>query len=57
MHRFQVQVRDAAGKTAKKSFDLAVRKALIAVPSRRKVGLAVAACRDQPRLGHGRGRS
>lgn len=40
MHRFQVQVRDAAGKTAKKSFDLAVRKALIAVPSREKVGLA-----------------
>jgi|GEM_PF-1202446 len=40
VHRFQVQVRDASGKMAKKSFDLAIRKGLIAVPSREKAGLA-----------------
>ena len=40
LHRFQVQAKDSLGKTARKSFDLAVRKGLIVVPSREKAGLA-----------------
>lgn len=40
LNRFQVLVRDAEGKTAKKSYDLAVRKGLIVVPSHEKAGLA-----------------
>ncbi len=40
LQRFTVQVRDSDGLVYRKAFDLATRKALIAVPSRDRVGLA-----------------
>ncbi len=40
MHLFTLEVKDSAGLTFLKSFDLAVRDALLAIPSREKVGLA-----------------
>ena len=39
-HRFALEVRDAAGATFSKAFDLAIRGGLIVVPSRNKAGIA-----------------
>ena len=39
-HRFAVEVRDAAGASFRKTFELAVRGGLIVVPSRNKAGIA-----------------
>ncbi len=39
-YHFTLEVTDTAGLTFRKSFDLAVRDALLAIPSREKVGLA-----------------
>jgi len=40
LHRFTLDVADAAGLTFSKTFNLAIRDALIVVPSREKAGLA-----------------
>lgn len=39
-HRFTLRVSDSAGRTSRRTFDLAIRRSLITVPSRNKVGLA-----------------
>lgn len=39
-HRFTLRVTDSAGRSYRKTFDLAIRHSLVAVPSRNKVGLA-----------------
>lgn len=38
--RFSLEVQDASGRTATKTFELAIQQTLIAVPSREKAGLA-----------------
>lgn len=40
LHRFEIKVTDSAMRSYRKRFELAIRDALIAVPSRNKVGLA-----------------